>query len=105
MSTKFNFLRLPSELRLHIYRDYFQLDGGYAYDAKSDKLKTSDDQPIDLALIFTCRTIANETRDLPLSLNAVTFSTLYRYRLQATGYRLQATGYRLRGPALLQQML
>ncbi|KAF5651321.1 hypothetical protein F25303_4150 [Fusarium sp. NRRL 25303] len=28
--------------------------------------------------MFTCRTIANETRDLPLSVNTVTFSTLYR---------------------------
>ncbi|KAF5593718.1 hypothetical protein FPANT_5084 [Fusarium pseudoanthophilum] len=78
MSTKFNFLNFALELRLHIYRDYFQLDGGYVYDAKSDKLKTSDNQPIDLSLMFTCRTIANETRHLPLSVNTITFSTLYR---------------------------
>lgn len=78
MSTKRCFLCLPSELRLHIYRDYFQLEGGYVYDAKSDKLKTSDGQPIDLALMFTCRTIANESSHLPLSVNTVTFSTLYR---------------------------
>ncbi|KAF5248426.1 hypothetical protein FANTH_5924 [Fusarium anthophilum] len=96
MSTKRCFLRLPSELRLHIYRDYFQLDGGYVYDAKSDKLKTSGDQPIDLALILTCRTIADETRHLPLSLNAVTFSTLYRedWRSLAGCFNVVTTYYR-----------
>ncbi|KAG5758492.1 hypothetical protein H9Q72_013368 [Fusarium xylarioides] len=96
MSTKRSFLRLPSELRLHIYRDYFQLDGGYAYDAKSDKLKTSDDQPIDLALILTCRTIAEETRQLPLSLNVVTFSTLYREDWQSLAgcFNVVTTFYR-----------
>ncbi|KAG5801692.1 hypothetical protein H9Q74_009194 [Fusarium xylarioides] len=96
MSTKRCFLRLPSELRLHIYRDYFQLDGGYVYDAKSDKLKTSDDQPIDLALILTCRTIADEARHLPLSLNTVTFSTLYRedWRSLAGCFNVVTTYYR-----------
>ncbi|PNP78868.1 hypothetical protein FNYG_07733 [Fusarium nygamai] len=96
MSTKFNFLHFPLELRLHVYRDYFQLDGGYVYDAKSDKLKTSDDQPIDLSLMFTCRTIANETRNMPLSLNAVTFWTLYRedWRSLAGCFNVVATYYR-----------
>ncbi|CCT69649.1 uncharacterized protein FFUJ_05551 [Fusarium fujikuroi IMI 58289] len=96
MSTKRCFLRLPPELRLHIYRDYFQLEGGYVYDAKSDKLKTSDGQPIDLALIFTCRTIANETSHLPLSLNSVTFSMLYREDWQSLAgcFNVVATYYR-----------
>ncbi|RKL27425.1 hypothetical protein BFJ72_g13126 [Fusarium proliferatum] len=96
MSTKRCFLRLPSELRLHIYRDYFKLDGGYVYDAKSDKLKTSDGQPIDFSLMFTCRTIANESSHLPLSLNSVTFSTLYRedWRSLAGCFNVVATYYR-----------
>ncbi|KAF5693090.1 hypothetical protein FDENT_2312 [Fusarium denticulatum] len=96
MSTRRCFLRLPSGLRLHIYYDYFQLDGGYVYDTKSDKLKTSDDQPIDLALILTCRTIADETRHLPLSLNAVTFSTLYREDWQSLAgcFNVATTYYR-----------
>ncbi|KAF5710837.1 hypothetical protein FMUND_9333 [Fusarium mundagurra] len=96
MSTRFNFLHFALELRLHMYRDYFQLDGGYVYNAKSDKLKTSDNQSIDLSLMFTCRTIANETRNLPLSLNAVTFSTLYRedWRSLAGCFNVVATYYR-----------
>ncbi|KAF5621352.1 uncharacterized protein FTJAE_11323 [Fusarium tjaetaba] len=96
MSTKLSFLHFALELRLHIYRDYFQLDGGYVYNAKSDKLKTSDDQPIDLSLMLTCRTIANETMHMPLSLNAVTFSTLYRedWRSLAGCFNVVATYYR-----------
>ncbi|KAF5586803.1 uncharacterized protein FSUBG_12014 [Fusarium subglutinans] len=95
MSSNRSFLAFPSELRSQIYRDYFHVDGGYVYDAKSDKLKTSDDQPIDLALIFTCRTIANETKHLPLSLNSVTFLTLYRedWRSLAGCFNVVATYY------------
>ncbi|KAF5661208.1 hypothetical protein FCIRC_11912 [Fusarium circinatum] len=96
MSTKRCFLSVPSELRLHIYRAYFQLDGGYVYDVKSEKLKTSDGQPIDFSLMFTCRTIANEARHLPLSVNTVTFSTLYRedWRSLAGCFNVVATYYR-----------
>ncbi|KAF5986034.1 hypothetical protein FBULB1_2598 [Fusarium bulbicola] len=96
MSTNRSFLTFPSELRSQIYRDYFHVDGGYVYDAKSDKLKTSDDQPIDLALMFTCRTIANETKHLPLSLNSVTFLTLYRedWRSLAGCFNVVATSHR-----------
>ncbi|CVK98591.1 uncharacterized protein FMAN_08569 [Fusarium mangiferae] len=95
MSANRSFLTFPLELRSQIYRDYFQVDGGYVYDAKSDKLKTSDDQPIDLALIFTCRTIANETKHIPLSLNSVAFLTLYRedWRSLAGCFNLVATYY------------
>ncbi|KAF5547881.1 hypothetical protein FMEXI_4979 [Fusarium mexicanum] len=96
MSTKRCFLSVPSELRLHIYHYYFQLEGGYVYDAKSDKLKTSDGQPIDFSLMFTCRTIANEAMHLPLSVNTVTFSTLYRedWRNLAGCFNVVSTYYR-----------
>ncbi|KAF5634185.1 hypothetical protein F52700_5905 [Fusarium sp. NRRL 52700] len=96
MSTKRCFLSLPSELRLDIYRAYFHLEGGYVYDVKSDKLKTSEYQPIDLALMLTCRTIADETKHLPLSINTVTFSTLYRedWRSLAGCFNVVTTYYR-----------
>ncbi|KAH7230460.1 uncharacterized protein BKA55DRAFT_582884 [Fusarium redolens] len=96
MSTNRSFLNFPLELRSQIYRDYFQVDGGYVYDAKSDKLKTANNEPIDLSLIYACRSIANETKHLPLSLNSVTFSTLYRedWRCLAGCFNVVATYYR-----------
>ncbi|EWG55083.1 hypothetical protein FVEG_13133 [Fusarium verticillioides 7600] len=46
--------------------------------------------------MLTCRTIADETRDLPLSLNAVTFSTIYRedWRSLAGCFNVVTTYYR-----------
>ncbi|KAM0211890.1 hypothetical protein ACHAQI_005043 [Fusarium lateritium] len=75
---KANLLSLPLELRQQIFHDYFKVEGGYVYDAKSDSLKTADNRPIELSLISTCRSIANDTRHLPLSINTVKFFTLYR---------------------------
>ncbi|KAF9767785.1 hypothetical protein IL306_015005 [Fusarium sp. DS 682] len=95
MPTNLNFIDFPLELRLQIYRDYFKVDGGYVYDVKSDKLKTARNEPIDLSLIYACRSIANETKNLPLSLNTVTFSTLYRedWRSLAGCFNVIATYY------------
>ncbi|SPJ73887.1 uncharacterized protein FTOL_03617 [Fusarium torulosum] len=75
---KANLLNLPLELRQQIFHDYFKVEGGYVYDAKSDSLKTADNRPIELSLMSTCRSIANDTRHLPLTINTVKFSTLYR---------------------------
>jgi hypothetical protein len=75
---KTNLLNLPLELRLQIFHDYFKVEGGYVYNAESDSLKTADNRPIELSLMSTCRPIANDTRHLPLSINTVKFSTLYR---------------------------
>ncbi|KAG7412143.1 hypothetical protein Forpe1208_v008511 [Fusarium oxysporum f. sp. rapae] len=96
MSTNRSFLTFPLELRSQIYREYFQVDGGYVYDAKCDKLKTTNGKPIDLSLIYACRAIANETKHLPLSLNSITFSTLYRedWRSLAGCFNVVATYYR-----------
>ncbi|KAG5656058.1 hypothetical protein KAF25_001628 [Fusarium avenaceum] len=71
-------LNLPLELRLQIFHAYFKVEGGYVYDAESDSLKTADNRPVELSLMSTCRSIANETRHLPLSINTIRFSTLYR---------------------------
>ncbi|KAM0484897.1 hypothetical protein ACHAP7_002914 [Fusarium lateritium] len=86
---KASLLGLPQELRDKIYHGYFMVDGGYVYDGESDKLVQADGQPIDLSLRQSCRAIANETRDLPMNLNSIKFSTVYRkeWQQQATGIR------------------
>lgn len=79
MAVKANLLSIPAEVREEILHHYFRVDGGYIYDGDSDCLKTAvGNHPIDLALLYTCRTVANEARHLPLSLNAIKFTTLYR---------------------------
>ncbi|KAG5742846.1 hypothetical protein H9Q69_014314 [Fusarium xylarioides] len=74
----YEFLRLPHEIRHNIYRAYFALSGGYVFQPESDKLVAANGQPLDLALMYTCRFIASETKELPLKHNVVTFSTVYR---------------------------
>jgi hypothetical protein len=73
-------LSLPRELRSLIYHFYFKLEGGYVFDREdpyNGKLATADDRPIDLSLMYVCRLIAAEAKDLPLRLNNVSFSTAY----------------------------
>ncbi|RGP65881.1 hypothetical protein FLONG3_9013 [Fusarium longipes] len=72
-----SFLSLPYELRHQIYQEYFTLPGGYAFQPGPGKLAALDGQPLDLALMYTCRFIAFETKDIPLALNNITFSTVY----------------------------
>ncbi|KAF4961886.1 hypothetical protein FSARC_10005 [Fusarium sarcochroum] len=89
-SPRASLLGLPGELREKVYREYFRADGGYVYDGDSDKLIKAEGQPVDISLRGTCRQIADETRHLPFSLNAITFSTVYRQDWQkqagALGY-------------------
>lgn len=87
MSPKTNLLALPYEVRTQIFREYFKVDGGYIYNGDSEKLTTADCQPIDFSLRYTCRSIADDTRQMPLAVNTITFSTLYRqdWREQAGG--------------------
>ena len=42
------------------------------------KLGTFDGEPLDLALMYICRFIASETKDMPLTFNTISFSTVYR---------------------------
>ncbi|RBA20536.1 hypothetical protein FPRO05_07983 [Fusarium proliferatum] len=71
------FLSLPPELRHMIYKYYYTTADGYFLQPISRKLATADGKPIDLALIYTCRLIAYESRDMPLSYNKATVSTVY----------------------------
>ncbi|KAH8672226.1 hypothetical protein BGZ61DRAFT_555897 [Ilyonectria robusta] len=77
-SSRTNFTTLPFELQMHIFHDYFKVDGGYAFNGDSEKLTTANGKPIDLALMYTCRSIATQTKGMPLSLNTIHFSTVYR---------------------------
>ncbi|KAJ0335173.1 hypothetical protein COL922a_009632 [Colletotrichum nupharicola] len=77
----FPFLRFPRELRDLVYRLYVTIEGGYLCDTDAftnGRLKGIDGQPIDLALVLTCKTIADEMDygGLALRLNPITFTTL-----------------------------
>ena len=77
------FLDLPREMRDVIYQHYTQEKDGYHFDFESGKLRASaSGQPIDLALMYTCKTVAAELRNLPLGTNRITFSTVYSERLR-----------------------
>ncbi|KAK4076919.1 uncharacterized protein Triagg1_3886 [Trichoderma aggressivum f. europaeum] len=81
MSSTFSFLHLPPEVRNRIYAHYVTVKGGYVFNFESGKLVAAgsegDTQPIDQALKFTCRQVAEEMRGLDLALNLITFSTGY----------------------------
>jgi hypothetical protein len=80
-----SFLGLPLEMRRQIYLEYFTIEGGYTYDAETDRIVQASRCPIDLSLGYVCRTIARETYHYPFTLNTITFSTAYRrdWRKQA----------------------
>ncbi|RTE82597.1 hypothetical protein BHE90_002914 [Fusarium euwallaceae] len=84
-----NLLTLPYELRRAIFCHYFTVEGGYVFNAKSKKLTTVDGGFIELSLIYTCRSIAADTNDLPLKLNSITFSTMFCEDLRPWAARFQ----------------
>ncbi|KAJ4002817.1 hypothetical protein NW752_009471 [Fusarium irregulare] len=98
MSAKRLITDLPTELRQKIFAEYFKVQGGYAYDVESDKLRNAADSTlIDLALMYTCRSIANDCKQLPLTVNTVHFSTVYLedWRNLAACFNAAATYYRV----------
>ncbi|KAF4966815.1 hypothetical protein FSARC_5530 [Fusarium sarcochroum] len=80
---------LPYEVRTEIFCYYFQLDGGYTFNAESEKLVGANGQPIDLSLMYTCRSIADDTKDLPFTVNTISFSTFYTPRWRAWAGRFE----------------
>ncbi len=70
-----NFLDLPRELRDEIYTYYVVQDGGYLYDQRTRRLRTTSGGPIDVALMQTCSQVAHELRPLLFRTNTVTFRT------------------------------
>ncbi|KAJ4312502.1 hypothetical protein N0V84_009906 [Fusarium piperis] len=78
INTMAKLVTLPFEIRVRIFEYYFKADGGYVFNAKSEKLTTTDNSPIDLSLMYTCQSVANDTKNMPLAVNTITFSTFYR---------------------------
>ncbi|KAF5003008.1 hypothetical protein FDECE_10423 [Fusarium decemcellulare] len=69
---------LPFEMRRQIFIYAFKVDGGYVFNGDSEKLTMADGKPINFSLMYTCRLIANDTKGMPLSVNTINFSTVYR---------------------------
>jgi hypothetical protein len=84
-------LELPRELRDEIYGYYLFADrgsdGAYVYNFETNKLRRADKQPIDLGLMYTCKTIAAEMYGMPMRLNTVAFRTIYSDRLRTIAGR------------------
>ena len=68
-----DFYSLPRELRNHIYKFYFEVEGGYAYNFSTGKLTSASGQPIELALRSVSRFFREETCGLALGLNTLHF--------------------------------
>ncbi|KAF5660165.1 hypothetical protein FHETE_9139 [Fusarium heterosporum] len=83
MPRKTNLANLPPEIRHEIFSNYFQVEGGYVCDG--DRLHTADGAPIDLSLRYTCRSIANDTKHLPLAANIIKFTTIHRKEWRSLG--------------------
>ncbi|SCV51796.1 uncharacterized protein FFB14_12221 [Fusarium fujikuroi] len=81
------FLSLPWELRDRIYRFYFPTKQGYHFSPASGKLTAADGKPIDLALMYTCSFIAEETKEMPLLCNDISFKTFYQKDLSLWLFR------------------
>ena len=71
-------LSLPRELRDEIYTYYLQEPGGYVHSPSTNKLRCSNGQVIDFSLMWICKMVACEMRDLPLRVNEVVFRP-FRY--------------------------
>ncbi|KAI1418376.1 hypothetical protein F5Y13DRAFT_196174 [Hypoxylon sp. FL1857] len=79
------FLSLPRELRDAIYEYYVSWDG-YTYDFQTRTLKTTEGDPIDLALMFTCWQVACEMKGVALRNNPITFRTIYSEETRRSAY-------------------
>ncbi|KAF9773370.1 hypothetical protein IL306_008842 [Fusarium sp. DS 682] len=80
MALKPTLTSLPSEIRQQIFKECLKVDGGYVYDVQTDKLTNADEAhtAINLSLRYTCRSIAEDTRSIPLTINTIHFSTIFR---------------------------
>ena len=68
--------RVPREIRDEIYFYYFWEKDGYLYDQSCRSLRKANRESVDLALGYTCKTIAQEVRGLALELNTITFRAM-----------------------------
>jgi len=78
-------LSLPRELRDEIYTYYLQEPGGYVHSPTTNKLRCSDSRTIDFSLMWTCKKVASEMRDLPLRVNEVVFKPFQDIKVSPEG--------------------
>ncbi|KAI4938616.1 hypothetical protein J4E85_001057 [Alternaria conjuncta] len=78
-------LSLPRELRDEIYTYYLQEPGGYVHSPTTNKLRRYDGQIIDFSLMWTCKMVASEMRDLPLRVNEVVFKPFQEIKVSREG--------------------
>ncbi|KAF9768751.1 hypothetical protein IL306_013898 [Fusarium sp. DS 682] len=90
MALKPTLTSLPAEIRAKIFKECLKVDGGYIYNIQTDKLTNAD-----ISLRYTCCSIANDTRAIPLAVNTIYFSTIFRedWRSLAGCFNLAATAY------------
>lgn len=58
-----------------IYDFYVRCDGGYVYNAETQKFRWADGGPISYTLALTCRQAASELERLAFQMNPTTFSS------------------------------
>ena len=81
-------LQLPREMRDQIYDEYLWTDEGYSYDFDAGKLRALDpEQRIEFNFMYVCRQVACEMRGRALSVNTITFRTLYSEELRTRAGR------------------
>ncbi|KAI4704302.1 hypothetical protein J4E81_001368 [Alternaria sp. BMP 2799] len=68
--------RLPRELRDRIYEYYTHQEQGYIYDPSAQKFRLANGQNLDVALIYTCKRVAQEIDGLAFESNTIRFSVL-----------------------------
>ena len=83
MASQAHILALPSELRVLIYQHYLYEKDGYSLNHETQNLTRIENQPIDLALMYTCKLIAQEMKGLAFNLNLITLSTFYSDSMSA----------------------
>ncbi|KAK1762127.1 hypothetical protein QBC33DRAFT_423222, partial [Phialemonium atrogriseum] len=60
-----------------IYQLYVIVENGYVFNFQSGKLTATNNKLIDLALMSTCRLVAEEMKGVALRTNTITFTTVY----------------------------
>jgi hypothetical protein len=109
MSSKLSFLDLPFEIRSAIYLHYVSSEKGYVFNFDTGKLAAlgSDGKtkPIDHALKFTCKTIAEEMMGLDFQVNPVNFSTGYsdQWRVNAARFHNMQAYFNYAAVSMLQE--
>ncbi|KXH28284.1 hypothetical protein CSIM01_09802 [Colletotrichum simmondsii] len=90
-----HFFDFPREIRDLVYDHYVTVKGGYILDFDSNTLRGAGNEPLDLAFIYTCKKAASDLDGLPLSLNTLTFSTIYSEKHRTTAGRFNLMVERL----------